>query len=466
MENKDIEIVEEEKEGISIGEIFKKIWHAKITLGVSFVVILVLGVFGIHYLYTKPNQIYTGSVTYQFKGSTEGLYPNGTTFDYRTMIEPEQLETIKNSKEEYANINIDKMLENNAISVSLLTGQTTNENGETVTVDLPNYVSIQCSASYFDNETQAKNFLKDVLDAPNNLANSLYDAIDFESNLTLANVSLTYEDQIDYLILQRDLVIENYEELSSVFGRNAYTDKNNTSTITQTLTSIKSFFTTNNLSSLQTLATNEQYVKSAQEGEITQLTNELNRLVAEYNSNLNQINNLQTEWDKITNSGSTIISTPNDFLTAIYELTIENSKLYSRIETLAKKLGYNDMAILEGKIELGTKSEQGQGYQEPEPDSTFLKQLNTITTNLTTYTEQLQLTTEYLYTNYAKPIYTLTSVVEISGGLNIFLNGAISFVVAAILACVIAGIKGNIDIKKEEKISKMFLKKKLSKINN
>ena len=447
MENKDIEIVEEEKEGISIGDIFKKIWHAKITLGVSFVVILVLGVFGIHYLYTKPNQIYTGSVTYQFKGSTEGLYPNGTTFDYRTMIEPEQLEAIKNSKEEYANIDIDKMLENNAISVSLLTGQATNENGETVTVDLPNYVSIQCSASYFDNETQAKNFLKDVLDAPNNLANSLYDAIDFESNLTLANVSLTYEDQIDYLILQRDLVIENYEELSSVFGRNAYTDKNSTSTITQTLTSIKSFFTTNNLSSLQTLATNEQYVKSAQEGEINQLTNELNRLVADYNSNLNQINNLQTEWDKITNSGSTIISSPNDFLTAIYELTTANSKLYDRIETLSQKLGYT-LSTSSGKLVLN-KNEGEQTYKEATPE--FKTQLNTITTNLTTYTEQLQLTTEYLYTNYAKPIYTLTSVVEISGGLNIFLNGAISFVVAAILACVIAGIKGNIDIKKEEK---------------
>ena len=454
MENKDIEIVEEEKEGISIGDIFKKIWHAKITLGVSFVIILVLGVFGIHYLYTKPNQIYTGSVTYQFKGSTEGLYPNGTTFDYRTMIEPEQLETIKNSKEEYANIDIDKMLENNAISVSLLTGQTTNENGETVTVDLPNYVSIQCSASYFDNETQAKNFLKDVLDAPNNLANSLYDAIDFESNLTLANVSLTYEDQIDYLILQRDLVIENYEELSSVFGRNAYTDQNRTSTIAQTLTSIKSFFTTNNLSSLQTLATNEQYVKSAQEGEITKLTNELNRLVAEYNSNLNQINNLQTEWDKITNSGSTIISSPNDFLTAIYELTTANSKLYDRIETLSQKLGYT-LTTSSDKLVLN-KNEGEQTYKKATPE--FKTQLNTITTNLTTYTEQLQLTTEYLYTNYAKPIYTLTSVVELSGGLNIFLNGAISFVVAAILACVIAGIKGNIDIKKEEKNKQDVLK--------
>lgn len=338
------------------------------------------------------------------------------------------------------------MLENNAISVSLLTGQATNENGETVTVDLPNYVSIQCSASYFDNESQAKNFLKDVLDAPSKLANSLYEAIDFESNLTLADVSLTYEDQIDYLILQRDLVIENYEELSSVFGRNAYTDGNKTSTITQTLTSIRSFFTTNNLSSLRTLATKEEYVKSAQAGEITQLTNGLNRLVAEYNSNLNQINNLQTEWDKITNSGSTIVSSPNDFLTAIYELTTKNSKLYDRIETLSQKLGYT-LSTSSGKLVLN-KNEGEQTYKEA--TSEFKTQLSTITRNLTTYTEQLQLTTEYLYTNYAKPIYTLTSVVEISGGLNIILNGAISFVVAAILACVIAGIKGNIDIKKEE----------------
>ena len=232
----------------------------------------------------------------------------------------------------------------------------------------------------------------------------------------------------------------------TISAKAAYTDENRTSTITQTLTSIKSFFTTNNLSSLQTLATNEQYVKSAQEGEITQLTNELNRLVAEYNSNLNQINNLQTEWDKITNSGSTIISTPNDFLTAIYELTTENSKLYDRIEALSQKLGYT-LTTSSSKLVLN-KNEGEQTYKESE---SFETQLDTITANLTTYTEQLQSTTEFLYTNYAKPIYTLTSVVEISGGLNIILNGAISFVVAAILACVIAGIKGNIDIKKEEK---------------
>ena len=48
-----------------------------------------------------------------------------------------------------------------------------------------------------------------------------------------------------------------------------------------------------------------------------------------------------------------------------------------------------------------------------------------------------------------------------SGGLSIILNAAISFVLAVIVACLIAGIKGNIDIKKEEQN-----KNEISKIEN
>lgn len=118
MENKDIEIVEEEKEGIAIGDIFKRIWHAKITLGVTFAAVLVLGVVGIHYLYTKPNQVYSGSVTYQFRGASEGLYPNGTTFDYRSLIESSTLQTVKNSNSDYANIDIQSMIDKTLLKLN------------------------------------------------------------------------------------------------------------------------------------------------------------------------------------------------------------------------------------------------------------------------------------------------------------------------------------------------------------
>lgn len=450
MENKDIEIVEEEKEGISIGDIFKRIWHAKITLGVTFVAVLVLGVVGIHYLYTKPNQVYSGSVTYQFRGASQGLYPNGTTFDYRSLIEPSTLQTVKNSNSEYANIDIQTMIDKNAIKVEQAIRNVYNDAGEEVPTVLPNYITLTCSASYFDSEAQAKSFLQDILEAPNTLADSLYDAIVYNQNLELASTALTYEDQYSYLINQRDLIYSNYSELISTFGESAFISADSTTTVSQELTIIRQFFTQYNLTNLQSEARLNGYVKSDQPTEIDKLKNELNRLVHEYNLNQTKIDNLQAQWkEMLANAGSVIISSPNDFITSIHNLTATNTDLYDSIETIANKLG----AQLSGgngvTLEVTYSNEPSSTYSEASP--TYKETLATITNQLTSYTDQLKTTTTYLYTTYAEPIYTLPSVFELSGGLNIILNGAISFVAAVILACLVAGIKGSIDMKREEK---------------
>ena len=450
MENKDIEIVEEQKEGISIGDIFKRIWHAKITLGVTFAAVLVLGVVGIHYLYTKPNQVYSGSVTYQFRGASEGLYPNGTTFDYRSIIESSTLQTVKNSNSDYANIDIQSMIDKNAIKVEQAISNVYNDAGEAVPTVLPNYIILTCSASYFDSEAQAKSFLQDVLETPNTLADSLYNAIVYNQNLELASTALTYEDQYDYLIKQRDLIYSNYSELISTFGESAFIGADSTTTVSQELTIIRQFFTQYNLESLQNVARLNGYVKSNQPTEIDKLKNELDRLVYEYNLNQTKIDNLQTQWkEMLANASGVIISSPNDFFTTIINLTTTNTDLYKNIETIAKKLG----AQLSGgngvKLEV-TYSDEPSSAPSDTP-KTYIETLATITNQLTSYTDQFKTTTTYLYTTYAKPIYTLPSVFELSGGLNIILNGAISFVAAVILACLVAGIKGSIDMKREEK---------------
>lgn len=450
MENKDIEIVEEEKEGISIGDIFKRIWHAKITLGVTFAAVLVLGVVGIHYLYTKPNQVYSGSVTYQFRGATEGLYPNGTTFDYRSLIESSTLQTIKDSNSEYANIDIQTMIDKNAIKVEQAVRNVYNDAGEEVPTLLPNYITLTCSASYFDSEAQAKSFLQDVLEAPNTLANSLYDAIVYNQNLELASAALTYEDQYDYLISQRDLIYSNYSELISTFGESAFISADSTTTISQELTIIRQFFTQYNLINLKSEADLNGYVKSDQPTEIDKLKNELNRLVNEYNLNQTKIDNLQTQRkEMLANANGVIISSPNDFITSIHNLTETNTVLYDSIETIANKLG----AQLSGGngVTLKVTYSDEPSSTPSETPKAYVETLATITNQLTSYTDQLKDTTTYLYTTYAEPIYTLPSVFELSGGLNIILNGAISFVAAVILACLAAGIKGSIDMKREEK---------------
>ena len=148
MENKDIEIVQEEKEGLSIGDIFRRIWHAKITLGISFVVSAIVIALGIQYLYTKPNEVYNGSITYQFRGAAQGLYPNGTGFDYRTIVEPSALRKIKASNPDFESIDVEKMIEKNAIKVTQATRDVYNEEGETVPTVAPNYIHIECSASF------------------------------------------------------------------------------------------------------------------------------------------------------------------------------------------------------------------------------------------------------------------------------------------------------------------------------
>ena len=457
MENKDIEIVQEEKEGLSIGDIFRRIWHAKITLGISFVVSAIVIALGIQYLYTKPKEVYNGSITYQFRGAAQGLYPNGTGFDYRTIVEPSALRKIKASNPDFESIDVEKMIEKNAIKVTQATRDVYNEEGETVPTVAPNYINIECSASYFDNEAQARSFILAVLEAPNTLADSLYDLIVYDQNLQLAESALTYESQYGYLINQRDFLISNYNELMSIFGEMAVMDGNATTTVSQELTRIQQFFLQYNLSDLQSEARLKNYIKSEESTEIDKLQIQLDQLVDTYNLNVDKIRNLKQQWAELLKGAGNVIINSNEFLATIHDLTISNTDLLKNIKDLAGKLKgeaslVNDESnpnLAEAEKYVQTNVSDNPVLSDNMAPESYKQTLATITYNLETYTTELKETTTYLYLNYANPIYELPSQLELSGGLNIIFNLAISVVLGAIIACVIAGIKGNIDIKKE-----------------
>ncbi len=457
MENKDIEIVQEEKEGLSIGDIFRRIWHAKITLGISFVVSAIVIALGIQYLYTKPKEVYNGSITYQFRGAAQGLYPNGTGFDYRTIVEPSALRKIKASNPDFESIDVEKMIEKNAIKVTQATRDVYNEEGETVPTVAPNYINIECSASYFDNEAQARSFILAVLEAPNTLADSLYDLIVYDQNLQLAESALTYESQYGYLINQRDFLISNYNELMSIFGEMAVMDGNATTTVSQELTRIQQFFLQYNLSDLQSEARLKNYIKSEESTEIDKLQIQLDQLVDTYNLNVDKIRNLKQQWAELLKGAGNVIINSNEFLATIHDLTISNTDLLKDIKDLAGKLKgeaslVNDESnpnLAEAEKYVQTNVSDNPVLSDNMAPESYKQTLATITSNLETYTTELKETTTYLYLNYANPIYELPSQLELSGGLNIIFNLAISVVLGAIIACVIAGIKGNIDIKKE-----------------
>ena len=238
----------------------------------------------------------------------------------------------------------------------------------------------------------------------------------------------------------------------------AVMDGNATTTVSQELTKIQQFFNQYNLSDLQNEARLNNYVKSSISTEINKLEIQLDQMVDNYNLNVDKIKNLKQQWNALINTPNNIIINSNEFLTSIHNLTMSNTDLLRSIKQLVGKLGGEAHLVNEESNPNQLESEKYVEYTIPDDPTAsdytlapvrYKETLQLITSNLETYTTELKDTTTYLYLNYANPIYELPSQLELGGGLNIIFNLAISVVLGAIIACVIAGIKGNIDIKKE-----------------
>ncbi len=455
METKDIEIVEQ-KEGISLTDIFKRIWHAKITLLVTFVAIFVVAVVGIEFAISKPSETYTGEIIYQFMGADEGLYPSGARFDYRNLTSEENLVKIKNSKEEYQDIDIQNIIDNNQITLSLGTDSIVNENGETVTSPALNHVIISIPASNFQNQGQARDFINDLLNAPYTVANSYYDNLSFDENLVLADSSSTYEQEISYLISQRDLLIENYTNLGNTFGFYVPVAANSDTTLTNALLDLNQFVSNNKLENMLNEAELQGYLKlsddeTSNSNTIKSLQSELEGLLKTYDLNKAKIDELQAQLNKIlAGAGNVEIAGTNEFITRIATLTETNIGIKHQADLLAKKLNAT-INYETSPIEIAYP-ESIEDILKRETPLYFVEDIKSATAKLKSSALELKSATTYLYTTYGTPIYPLINVITKTGGFSLVLNLAVSLVLALIIALVVAGIKGSIDIKKENSL--------------
>ena len=458
MENKEIEFIEEEKQGISIGDIFKKIWHAKITLGVTFVAVMVVGVLGIQYLYSKPSEKYTAGLTYNFEGAAEGKYPNGTTFNYQSIISLDSLAAIKDSNDSYKDVDIDGLVQDNAISITLVPQEVTVETEQTTsTITRLNTFTFEASCSYFPNDTIAKSFISDLLNLQYTYAVGLYDAIDYDANLVLANSATTYESQITYLNEQAQYILTSYDELKELFGAYAYIKNPSESattpdTISSKITDLTRYFNSVNINALSAEATEKHYLKGSADNEdniVQEVYNSLRSLLVTYNSNQQLVNQLTKQFNELYQNNNIIISSPNDLQTKIEELVTSNINIKTQITSLAPKIGYT---FTDYNSETNTPA-QIEKTGEPTyvfPDESYTNKVNEISLKISEYTNELKEATKYVSSTYSNTAFDYPNIIEKTGGFSIVLNLAVSFVVAVILACIVAGIKGHVDMQKEK----------------
>ena len=456
MENKEIEFIEEEKQGISIGDIFKKIWHAKITLGVTFVAVMVVGVLGIQYLYSKPSEKYTAGLTYNFEGAAEGKYPNGTTFNYQSIISLDNLATIKDSNAYYKDVDINGLVQDNAISIALVPQEVTSETGESTVTKL-NTFTFEASCSYFPNDTIAKSFISDLLNSQYTFAIGLYDAIDYDANLVLANSATTYESQITYLNAQAQYILTSYDELKELFGAYAYIKNPSESattpdTISSKITDLTRYFNSVNINALSAEATEKLYLKGSADNEdniVQEVYNSLKSLLETYNYNQLLVDKLTKQFNELYQNNNIIISSPNDLQTKIEQLVTSNVSIKSQITSLAPKIGYT---FTDYNSETSTPA-QIEKTGEPTyvfPDESYTNKVKEFSLKISEYTNELKEATKYISSTYSNTTFDYPNIIEKTGGFSIVLNLAVSFVVAVILACIVAGIKGHIDMQKEK----------------
>ena len=456
MENKEIEFIEEEKQGISIGDIFKKIWHAKITLGVTFVAVMVVGVLGIQYLYSKPSEKYTAGLTYNFEGAAEGKYPNGTTFNYQSIISLDSLATIKDSNDSYKDVDINGLVNDNAISITLVPQEVTSETGESTVTKL-NTFTFEASCSYFPNDTIAKSFISDLLNFQYTYAIGLYDAIDYDANLVLANSATTYESQITYLNAQAQYILTSYDELKELFGAYAYIKNPSESattpdTISSKITDLTRYFNSVNINALSAEATEKLYLKGSADNEdniVQEVYNSLKSLLETYNYNQLLVDKLTKQFNELYQNNNIIISSPNDLQTKIEQLVTSNVSIKSQITSLAPKIGYT---FTDYNSETNTPA-QIEKTGEPTyvfPDENYTNKVKEFSLKISEYTNELKEATKYISSTYSNTTFDYPNIIEKTGGFSIVLNLAVSFVVAVILACIVAGIKGHIDMQKEK----------------
>ena len=456
MENKEIEFIEEEKQGISIGDIFKKIWHAKITLGVTFVAVMVVGVLGIQYLYSKPSEKYTAGLTYNFEGAAEGKYPNGTTFNYQSIISLDNLATIKDSNDSYKDVDINGLVQDNAISITLVPQEVTSETGESTVTKL-NTFTFEASCSYFPNDTIAKSFISDLLNSQYTFAIGLYDAIDYDANLVLANSATTYESQITYLNAQAQYILTSYDELKELFGAYAYIKNPSESattpdTISSKITDLTRYFNSVNINALSAEATEKLYLKGSADNEdniVQEVYNSLKSLLETYNYNQLLVDKLTKQFNELYQNNNIIISSPNDLQTKIEQLVTSNVSIKSQITSLAPKIGYT---FTDYNSETNTPA-QIEKTGEPTyvfPDESYTNKVNEFSLKISEYTNELKEATKYISSTYSNTTFDYPNIIQKTGGFSIVLNLAVSFVVAVILACIVAGIKGHIDMQKEK----------------
>ena len=326
MAEENVQYVEEQ--GITFGEIFKRIWKAKLVLGITGVTTCAVALLGVHFAYSKPSREYISEAKLSFAGINNDKYPDGTNFYYQNIISYENLAKVKDSSSEYADIDVDKIVDANGISIEQKEKTTYAANGQEMTELMKDTFILKVKSSYFSSDTQAKHFVNDLFSQPLEVASNYYTNITYDYNLKIFDSQNTYESQISLINSQKDLLINGYNGLIENYGNKTVIDPNTNANVNlkDYVSEISNFFVENPVSHLSTLLEINGYVKDASFSKVI-FEAQIEQLTKKKDDNTRKINKLTAKFQELYGTSVDILGSSAEMANQIRALISENVDL-------------------------------------------------------------------------------------------------------------------------------------------
>ena len=147
-----------EEQGVSFTKLLSVMFHRKITLICITLFGAVAGTLGIKLLYNPSKAIYTVNYKYNVKDlNGDGTYIDGSKFYYKDLLTKSTLDKVKAGDKEFKSIDVDKIIENDGISLVYNEPKDENSTGS---------YTLVAKQKYFSDIYEAKDFIYDLVTYP------------------------------------------------------------------------------------------------------------------------------------------------------------------------------------------------------------------------------------------------------------------------------------------------------------
>ena len=405
-----------EESSVSLWTILKVGFGRKWLFFAVAIVIALASFFGVHYGYTAKKVTYTASYNFDIKAIQDNKYIDGSSFILSSIISSDNLNAIKASKEEFAGIDVDKIIEDNAIT---LNGSSKDEK---VTSDL----TLSLPKKYCKNVNTAKDFLKAIADTPVTKTNSLADSIAYNNYLSVYDVASSYEDKISALENQLQFLNDSYDSLIEIYGDQIIVIEGDAKIIPY-------YFKSELNATIDAKVLASLYAQIREKGYVHNYEDALADLQLEKTNIETQITLTQSKIEAVEAARNKLIADVAATSIQTLDLSIYNETLNELY--VAKADLINEKELVDNKITKGATADTTE----------FDKTLTSYFTKLTDLTATYKMVASSVIKNNNSVFFATSSGIESKGGIHI----VIEILLALILGCLV-GICVNLVIDREK----------------